>query len=437
MKLKDKFDFSLQFQDRVLALLFYDKSVLGSTFGFIESSHFDGSERVQLAMFLFEHYKLYSEGLSSVILSETINQSDLDDNEKSKLIEYFSKKIKPLKKKVLIDKEYIRDTLNSFVKYQSVVAALLQSKESVEQGNVDDVLELINKAFCSGTSSDIGIFHFDDEHIDERVAYRDKIAHEEDVLIVPTMLPELDRAIDGGLREGELATMVMGPGVGKTMWLIHVSGVAMLNGMGTVFYSLEMRKERLGDRFDAYFSGIPTNDLILMPEEVRYKLRERYEKPPYGELLVKYDQAMTINTSNIESHLTRLSEEQDFQPQLLVVDYADLLNPRYKTHDPYEDIARIYIELRNIGEKFHCAVWTACQTTKQGYGEDILDLDDAAGGFGKSKHSDFVVLGQKDLDNPQSSTRNLHLGKSRYGESGIIIPVQTEFAKARFYRVGG
>jgi hypothetical protein len=429
MELKEKFGFNRAFQDKVLSLLMSNKMILGGHIDLLEPSHFDGIERINLAEILFDYYKKYHEVPSVDSVCELIRTGDFKKEAKDSLLSFFLDKIVSQTKIVAVEREFIGGKLTEFAKYQSVVGALIQSKKLIENNNLDEVQELMAKAFLVGGTTDIGTFYFDT--VKDRVERRREAREDKNELVVPTLIKGIDTRIDGGLRAGELGVFVAGPSVGKSMALIHACKAAVMQGFAAIYYSMELYLDRLEDRFDASFSGIPTKDLHKYPEDVRKQIRSLWDSCG-GDLLLQYYPARTVSVQTIEAHLMRLVEEHNFFPQLICVDYADLLKGVIPRKDRYEEVGEAYVDLRNLGKKFGAGTWTASQTTKEGFGDDLVEIQKAAGTWQKAQHSDIMITMQREKEVPDSNIIRALFGKNRNDVTGGVIEIETDYSRAMF-----
>lgn len=432
MKKKTTFGFTRPFQNKVLALLLTDRVVLGSHIDYIEPIHFDGMERVQLAEWLFVYFKQYRECPSESVVYEIADDSGIREETKEAVLRFYKDKVLSVVKSASREAEYIRSRLSEFIRYQSYVAGLIRSKEAIEKGDLDAVAGIMNEAFTIAASVETGTFYFDE--LKDRIYERQQLLIRKAEMVVPTLIPKLDNALDGGMRAGEMGVVVMGPGVGKSMFLIHMAKAAVLGGMAALYYSLELYPLRLEARFDATFSGIKTRELSTYPEEVRSKIRSIYLQAQ-GDLLLRYAPPNSISISALDSHIARLANESSFYPQVICIDYADLLVPRDERIPRHLQLTRIYEDLRSLGRKYSCSIWTASQPKAEGWDEDLIEINQAAGAWGKSHFVDVMLTAQRDREVPNSPIIRMFTGKIREGEAGEVFEIETDYSRARFLRV--
>ena len=107
-------------------------------------------------------------------------------------------------------------------------------------------------------------------------------------------------------------------------------------GYNVVHYTLELGEQYVGRRYDAFFSKIPVDRIL--------KNRERIEEiiPSLeGELIIKEFPTGRATMSTIESHITKITD-MGVKPDLVFIDYVDLLGTKKKTADRKGEIDDIY-----------------------------------------------------------------------------------------------
>lgn len=79
----------------------------------------------------------------------------------------------------------------------------------------------------------------------------------------------------------------------------------------------------------------------------------------------------TLHTKTIESTLTGWARE-GWSADVVVLDYADIMDMSYGKLEGRDRIDRLWRELRKISQKFHCLVVTATQTNRESYDAKII-----------------------------------------------------------------
>lgn len=196
---------------------------------------------------------------------------------------------------------------------------------------------------------------------------------------------------------------------------------ALLNGLNVVHYSLEMSEDRIGMRYDAIASSISVSKLIGSPEEIKEKY-ETYRKITKSRLKLKEFPTSMASIMDIEAHLDNLKLLDDFDPDLIIIDYGDIMKSTRSTKNTYEEQGWIFRELRGLAIKRNIAIITATQTrrdalTADGGTSDMVGMDQAADSMEKNRILDVLFsITQSRADRDQGRI-NLWIAKNRNGAS--------------------
>lgn len=77
----------------------------------------------------------------------------------------------------------------------------------------------------------------------------------------------------------------------------------------------------------------------------------------------------SLSVSGIDSILADW-ERDGWRPDVVVIDYADILAPSGSSHDPLEQIDETWKQMRRLSQSRHCLVMTATQSNAAAYGKE-------------------------------------------------------------------
>jgi hypothetical protein len=97
----------------------------------------------------------------------------------------------------------------------------------------------------------------------------------------------------------------------------------------------------------------------------------------------------TLTVRRIEADLDRLEKTDDFVPDIVVVDYADLLVPENTRVDIRHQQDEIWRNLRRVSQDRHVLLLTATQAPARSYGKKTLDKSH----FSEDKRKNAHVTG--------------------------------------------
>jgi hypothetical protein len=81
----------------------------------------------------------------------------------------------------------------------------------------------------------------------------------------------------------------------------------------------------------------------------------------------------TLSVKGIESILQEW-EVEDWVPDIIIIDYADILNMNYPRLEGRDSINETWKQLRSLSQKHHCLVVTATQADSASYGKNTINM---------------------------------------------------------------
>ncbi len=97
----------------------------------------------------------------------------------------------------------------------------------------------------------------------------------------------------------------------------------------------------------------------------------------------------TLDT--LSGHMNHLAKTENWVPQLLVLDYADLLKAKGHHNDLRHSLGEIWNGLKGLAQERDMLIITASQTNRGGMRKGHIDSDDAAEHIGKISISDLII----------------------------------------------
>ena len=305
------------------------------------------------------------------------------------------------------DLEFVKEKSIEFCKNQIVKGAIMQSVELLETQQYDEIKVIIDKAMTAGMERDIG--HEYITGFEERMTKQAR-----DTL--PTAWDSVNDLMDGGLGKGELGVIVAPAGIGKSWTLQAIGTHAMKCGLSVIHYTLELNAAYVGLRYDCIISGQPTGNLQYYKEDVQ-KLISKLK----GNLIIKYWPTRTASVNTVSAHLQQC-ELQGIKPDLVIVDYADIMKSTQHFKEKRHEIGHVYEELRGVAGEFDVPMWTASQANRSSLEEEIIGADKVSEDYSKVMTADFVMSMSRKVEDKIANTGRFHVIKNRFGPDGITFP---------------
>ena len=121
---------------------------------------------------------------------------------------------------------------------------------------------------------------------------------------------------------------------------------------------------------------------------------------------------------SIESHIKKCID-QDFKPDLVIIDYVDLLRSKRTNRERKDEIDDIYVSTKALARELNIPIWSVSQVNRAGAKDDIIEGDKAAGSYDKMMIADFALSLSRKRQDKVNGTGRFHVMKNRYGMDGM------------------
>lgn len=220
----------------------------------------------------------------------------------------------------------------------------------------------------------------------------------------------------------------------NSVFLPNFGAKALVDGHNIVHYTLEMSEERYSMRYDSIISKIDQEDLIYQPDKVkaRYKFIEQRTNK---HLIIKQFPTGAASIYDIEAHLENLKIHLDgFTPDILIVDYGDIMKSTRKTSNTYEEQGTIFRDLRRLAIEKNVVVITATQSNRSslsgnGSTKENVGMAEVSDSMEKNRILDCLFSIVQTKEEKDTGDINLSVSKNRNGISGCKIPFKIDYKK--------
>lgn len=400
--------YGTSFQNKIISSLLGDRSFLRQVFDILKSEYFDSDASEWLVREIMSYVHEYEKLPTLDVLKVRINTIDRDVL-KISVVDTLKFAWNHLESD---DLQYVKEQTIDFCKNQCIKNAILDSVELLEQGKYDVIKQKVDDAMKAGHDSNLG--HEYKTMIVER--YEDSVRN-----VVSTGWDVIDEITQGGFGKGELVLFAAPPGIGKSWSLINIGVAAMKLGKTVVHYTLELNEGYVGQRYDAVLSKIAVANLKYNMEDVKKSVTS-----VKGDLIVKHYPTKTASVTSLKAHMDKMIL-QDKRPDVVIVDYADLLRgPSNK--ERYEELETIFEDLRGMAGEYEVPIYTASQINRSGADDDVITGTKIAGSFSKMMTADFVVSLSRKIEDKLAGTGRWHVIKNRFGPDGMTFPSKANFS---------
>ena len=400
------------FQIKVLSSLLTHKEFLVNIHDIISDEYFENPAQKWAIKQILNYYDKYHTTPSLDILKVELQKVD---NEVLQL------SIKEQLKLAFVtsddDLEYVQEEFTNFCKNQQLKKALMSSVDLLKAGDFDGIRFIVDNALKAGQDKNIGHEYIKD--IEER--YRENSRE-----TIPTPWPKINQLLQGGLGNGDFGLIFGNPGGGKSWSLVAIGGEAVRLGYNVLHYTLELGEEYVGKRYDAFFTKIPVNKV----DSHRDKVEDVIPQLP-GNLIIKEYPTGRASVSTIESHISK-STSMGVKPDLVLIDYVDLLSSRKTNRERKDEIDDIYTSTKGLARQLDIPIWSVSQVNRAGAQDKVIQGDKAAGSYDKIMITDFCMSLSRKKEDKVNNTGRFHLMKNRYGMDGITFGLEADTSTGHF-----
>jgi replicative DNA helicase len=390
------------FQVKVLGALLTQRQFLLNIVDSLDSEYFESSANKWVVEYIQKYFSEYHTTPTVEIMSIEVKKIE-NEVLRISIVEALKEAYKLSDQS---DIEWVEAEFSSFCRNQQVKKAILSSVQLLEMNDFDSILQLISKAVTAGEEKTVGL----DYNLDIEARYR-----EDDRRCIPFPWPVFNEMTQGGYGKGDLVLMFGNPGGGKSWAVTAMGAYAAALGYNVVHYSLELGEGYVGKRYDAVFSGIDVDKLHLHRAEV-----DEVVGKVKGKVIIKEYPPKRASFDTIEAHLQQLEHQNDFKPDLIIIDYLDYMRTRSRK-DRKEEIDDVYVAAKAFAKERGVPLVSPSQANRGAAKNDIIEGDNAAGSYEKIMIGDIILSLARKRKDKIEGTGNWHIMKNRYGADGMTF----------------
>lgn len=390
------------FQIKVLGALLTQRDFLLNIADSLDSEYFESQAHKWVVEYIIKYFNQYHTYPTVETLSIEIKKID---NEVLRISLTDSLR-EAYKTSDVSDLEWVEKEFSDFCKNQQMKKAIMTSVDLLSLGDYDGIRGLINDAMKAGEEKNIG--HIYETDVESR--YRT-----DDRNVVPFPWKTFNDLTQGGYGKGDLVLVFGNPGGGKSWGVIAMGAYAASLGYNVVHYTLELSEGYVGKRYDAVFSGIDVDKLDNHRSEVESAISK-----VKGKIVIKEYAPKRASLDTIESHIQQLEHQNEFKPDLIIIDYLDLLRTKGRK-ERKDEIDDVYTDAKGLAKELGVPIVSPSQANRTGAEEGILQAKNAAGSYDKIMIGDIIISLARGRKDKVNGTGNWHFIKNRYGADGLTF----------------
>ena len=420
-------------EQTIISNLFHNEEYMRKVLPFVKEEYFNN--RVEQLLFgeIFNFIEKYNNcPTKDSILIEIGNRKDINEEENTRIKDYVN-----AIEKIEIDNEWLLDTTEKFCKDRAVHNAVLSGIKILDKKDnkrtPEAIPHILSEALAVSFDKSVGHDYIEDADDRFKWYHTKEKRYQFD-------LDYMNRITKGGVPSKTLNIALAGTGVGKSLFMCHLTSAYLLQGLNVLYITLEMAEERIAERIDANLLDVTMEDLHDMPQQLYEGKMTKLREKTQGQLIIKEYPTASAHGGHFKALLNELALKKSFRPDVIFIDYLNICaSSRFKGGNisSYFYVKAIAEELRGLAVEFNVPIFSATQTNRTGFVSSDIGLEDTSESFGLPATADFMfaLISNDELEGlGQMKIKQL---KNRYNDPSInrAFIVGVDKSKMRLYDV--
>lgn len=356
-----------------------------------------------------------------------------------------------------INAEYVMSQLENFVKRQSLRSVAVDLAKALQR-DTEESLEEAERLIKDANTKSLSVFDpgLRLSNIDEALKF---LLEQESSF--PTGIPDFDRRGFGPTRK-ELFLYIADTKTGKTWSMIHLAKIALMNNLRTLHVTLEMSEHKVSQRYlQTFFAVSKRNEkfsiqkfqktkrgkLEIIKKEIKPKLSFddisiekklrtkmlKWKNRILNNIIIKQFPTGKLSIGELEAYLDNLELTQQFVPDLIIVDYPDLMNLGFNKGGQYRHgLAETYKNLRGIAVARNAAMACPTQSNRAGATAKTVGRTNVSEAYSKIADADVVITySQTEMERSLGLAR-LRVDAGRNDEDKFSVVISQNYGMGQY-----
>ena len=397
--------FGKNFQERLCQLMLEDRPFFDQIMEVLDISFFEKKYLQIFAQTLINYRNKYNTHPNSEVMMSLL-RTELNHHDKATAtaVRQFYARIH--NSEGIEEAAFIKDKAIDFCRKQVLKGAMIKSASLLKTSSFEEIEKVIKEALVLGTDNNFGHDFRKDLLKRFELITRNPMS---------TGWSRMDEICKGGLGNSELGVVIAPTGAGKSMVLVHLATQAILQGKTVVYYTLELKDTVVGQRFDCCITDVPLQEHRDRQKEIISKVKDLD-----GTLIIKEYPTKSASVQTLKNHIEKL-RKRGIEPDMVLVDYADLLRPVRSSGEKRHELEETYEGLRGLAQTYEFPIWTASQTNRGGLNAEVITMEAISEAFNKCFVADFIFSLSRTVEDKQSNKGRLFVAKNRNGPDGLVF----------------
>ncbi len=431
-------------QDSFLRLALTDTEFLKLTIGRMKPKFFTSYLTENIAQLCYDYYAQFQEAPNQHFKDQLSRfLEDKPDDE----VEEYRRYLKKLEELHEPNKAFILSRVHEFVRVREREIALVRASELlVRENDLEGADNVLYAALQSGIpEEDAGLDYLRD--------YSNITNRERETYLVPTGISALDRLI-GGYNRGQLLVTLGGYKAGKTFFLSHLAKTGLHHGLNILHISNEVSQRVQELRYDMMFSirgskrigqevgyykwnsskGIQYHTSKIRSvyqTDVAIKARKRMQRFG-GRLRIKKYPMGQCSPPEVERFLNYLEAFEDFTPDILLIDYLDIMDLSGFGKELRHQLNGAYIWAKGLADRRNILVATVSQVTRSALKKRYISQRDVAEDARKCGNADIMLAIGRGDNEVRNNLAGINVIANREGQQDVSCTISLCYDLGQF-----
>jgi len=441
----DRLGFTMQ--ENLLYLMAYDTEAAKTIHTVVPLSMYDGAYRLVMES-LYNYYRRYDvcpedHLIDLCVILKSGHPKSIQD------ITDILESVLETRRSGGVNASFVMDQLGDFVRAQRLKSSILLAADTLQEGDLDKAEEALRKTLGESTitSFDPGTIFGTPDSLEFMI--------DDAEVVIPTGVKSLD-VYKLGPTKKEMMLFIAPPKKGKSWWQVHLGKMALMSGYTVVHITLEMSEHRVIQRYvQALFSMskhpssfrsvkfstnkfgqlvgfdiVERHDNKSLHDSGIYKWVAKQTKRIRPPLVVKEFPTGELTPQQLDAYLNTLGQQKGIVPDLLIVDYPDLM--RIPTNTYRLELGNIYKALRGIAVKYNLALSVVSQSNRASVSDSTTTAEMVGEDYSKIATADSVLTYSQTQAEKAYGLARLSVDRSRNEMDGYTVVISQNYVFGQF-----
>jgi replicative DNA helicase len=424
----------MRIEQAILSNLIQNEEYCRKVVPHLKKEYFSDRKEAAIASLLITFFEKYNKPASlEVVAIEIGNMVGFTDKEVPEMQD-FAKTLTNFEP----NQEWLVTNTEKFCKDKAVYNAILKSIKIIDGGDKvhtqDAIPSILSEALSVCFDNHVGHDYIEDAQ--SRFEYYHRVEEK-----VSFDLDMFNKITKGGLSKKTLNIALAGTGVGKSLFMCHVSAGVLMQGKNVLYITMEMAEERIAERIDANLLNLTMDELKVIDKDIFDARIDKISKKTKGHLVVKEYPTASAHAGHFRALLEELKLKREFMPDIIMIDYLNICASQIlkmgANVNSYTYVKTIAEELRGLAVEYNVPIMSATQTTRSGFTNSDPGLEDTSESFGLPATADFMFALVSNEELEQLNQIIVKQLKNRYNDPNYYkrFVIGIDRAKMKLYDV--